>query len=485
MYSILYIDDEENNLKVFQSLFKRHYEVYTASSADEGLSILSNYEIHLVITDQRMPGKTGVEFLEEIVHEFPDVIRIVLTGFSDLSSVVEAINKGKVYHYLTKPWKQEELKIAIDNGLENYRLKKENKKLIIDLQKKNEHLQEANTEIKKLKNRLEAENTYLQEEIKREHDFNNLIGTNSQFKAILNRVEQVAATNATVLIQGETGSGKELIARAIHSLSSRSNRTLVKVNCATLPANLIESELFGHEKGAFTGAINKKTGLFELAHEATIFLDEIGELPLELQAKLLRVLQEGEFTRLGGSKTLQTNVRVIAATNRDLEEAIENNEFRSDLYYRLNVFPIDLPPLRNRKDDIPILVRHFVQKYEKKIGRKISKISNEAMNFLQKYHWPGNIRELENVIERSLILSIKGDLELDDWIRSVAGKQQKKNDTVNSLLTMEEAERSHIIQTLELSGWKIAGKNSASEKLNLKPSTLRSRMQKLGIRRVE
>jgi transcriptional regulator with GAF, ATPase, and Fis domain len=402
-----------------------------------------------------------------------------------MDTLVESVNKGKIYYYLNKPWKKEELKVVMDNGLEAYTLKAKNKQLIEDLRIKNEYLQDANEEIKKLKRRLEAEKEYLQEEIKSEHNFNNIIGSSEVFRYALNRVEQVASTDSTVLIQGETGTGKELIARAIHSLSQRSNRTLVKVNCATLPENLIESELFGHEKGAFTGAINTKIGLFEIANDGTIFLDEIGELPLNLQSKLLRVLQEGEFNRLGSSKTLHTNVRIIAATNRILDEAVDSNEFRADLYYRLNVFPIEVPPLRKRLEDIPMLVRHFVLKHEKKIGRKIENISDETLNILISYDWPGNIRELENVIERSLILSNQGELELDDWMRSLSNRpfSKKLKESSINFATFQDAERLHILEVLASCGWKIGGTGSAAEVLKLKPSTLRSKMKKLGIKR--
>ena len=264
--------------------------------------------------------------------------------------------------------------------------------------------------------RLQAQNKYLQEEIKLNYNFEEIISKSKDFQKVLQQIEQVASTDATVLILGESGTGKELIARAVHNVSNRSKRPLVKVNCATLPANLIESELFGHEKGAFTGAMERKIGRFELADGGSIFLDEIGELPVELQAKLLRVLQEGEFERLGNPKTMKVNVRVIAATNRNLQQAIEKKEFREDLYYRLNVFPIVCPPLRKRKEDIPLLIKHFCQKHEGKIGRKITHVSDQVIDAMMAYDWPGNIRELENIIERAMILSRNGVLEYGDWI---------------------------------------------------------------------
>jgi formate hydrogenlyase transcriptional activator len=290
----------------------------------------------------------------------------------------------------------------------------------------------------------------------------------------------VAGTDATALILGESGTGKELIARAIHNISNRRKKPLVKINCATLPANLIESELFGHERGAFTGAMERKIGRFELADGGTIFLDEIGELPVELQAKLLRVLQEGEFERLGNPKTLKVNVRVIAATNRNLELAIENREFREDLYYRLNVFPITCPPLRDRKEDIPFLVKHFCQKYEVRVGKKVTTIPSRVMDALTAYNWPGNIRELENIIERAIILSRNGTIEYGDWM-----PMAKELASVKSrLLRLDDVEKEHIIEVLKQTKWKVSGEGGAAKILGLNPTTLEARMKKLGIKRV-
>ncbi|MBL7741842.1 MAG: sigma 54-interacting transcriptional regulator [Chitinophagaceae bacterium] len=328
--------------------------------------------------------------------------------------------------------------------------------------------------------RLKAQNQYLQEEIKLNYNFAEIISKSGNFKKVLQQIQQVASTDATVLILGESGTGKELIARAVHNISNRSKRPLVKVNCATLPANLIESELFGHEKGAFTGAMERKIGRFELADGGTIFLDEIGELPVELQAKLLRVLQEGEFERLGNPKTMKVNVRVIAATNRNLQQAIEKKEFREDLYYRLNVFPIICPPLRERKEDIPLLVKHFCQKHEGKIGRKITDVSAEVMDALMTYDWPGNIRELENIIERAMILSHNGVLEYGDWIPAEKNSPDSKS---ASLTKLEDVERGHIIEVLKKTGWKVSGEKGAAKILGLNPTTLEARMKKMGIKR--
>lgn len=355
------------------------------------------------------------------------------------------------------------------------------KALELQVQEKSEAaqtLQKALAEVERLKNRLHAENVYLQDEIKLEHNFADFISRSQALKKILSKVEQVAATDATVMILGESGTGKELLARAVHNLSIRRDRPMVKVNCAVLPANLIESELFGHEKGAFTGAISRKIGRFELADGGTIFLDEIGELPLELQAKLLRVLQEGEFERVGGQQTMKVDTRVIAATNRELQEEIAHGRFREDLYYRLQVFPITIPPLRERREDIPLLIHHFVKKCSAKAGKKIETVSQHVIETLQAYDWPGNVRELENVIERAVIVSQGKQLKLDDWLphHGIAADEP-------SVVTLDDVERSHIIKTLKITQWRISGERGAAKILNIKPTTLRSRMEKLGIRR--
>jgi PAS domain S-box-containing protein len=325
---------------------------------------------------------------------------------------------------------------------------------------------------------LEAANVYLQEEIKTEHNFEEMIGTSAAIKKVFQAIEKVATTDATVLVTGETGTGKELIARAIHHLSKRKDGMLVKVSCAAIPAGLIESELFGHEKGAFTGALARKIGRFELADRATIFLDEIGEIPLDLQTKLLRVLQEGEFERLGSTKTLKVSVRVIAATNRDLEQEVREGRFRSDLFYRLKVFPIQLPALRDRKQDIPLLVAYFVNKYAAQMGKKVESVPASAMEMLKNYPWPGNIRELEHVIERAIILCQGSELELSDW-KPKSGASNGHG----TVATLEEMERAHIIHVLDQTSWRVSGEKGAAKILGLNPTTLEARMKKLGIQR--
>ncbi len=333
------------------------------------------------------------------------------------------------------------------------------------------------------RNRLEQQNAYLVEELKSVHNFEEIIGRGAALTKVLDDVRLVAPTDASVLITGETGSGKELIARAIHSLSSRRNKPLIKVNCAALPTGLVESELFGHEKGAFTGAIQKRIGRFELAEGGTIFLDEIGELPLDVQAKLLRVLQEREFERIGGNRTIQVDVRVIAATNRDLRKAIRHKLFREDLYYRLSVFPVKLPPLRERTEDIPLLVEFLVQKFALRAGKRLEGISAESIELLQSYSWPGNVRELENVLERAVILCREPVLEIDPMLLSddnlspLPGFDARETDPS----TLREVERQHIRTVLEQTEGVIEGSGGAAAILGLNPSTLRSRLKKLGI----
>ena len=357
-------------------------------------------------------------------------------------------------------------------------LKKYQEQLEELVRERTEDLRVALAEVESLKNRLQAENIYLQEEITLQHNFNEIVGRSESLHEVLLKVEQVASSDSTVLILGETGTGKELIARAIHSISERKDRPLVKVNCAALPANLIESELFGHEKGAFTGAYARKIGRFELANNGTILLDEIGELPLELQAKLLRVLQEGEFERIGGTKSIKVDVRVIAVTNRDLEKAVKADKFRNDLYYRLNVFPLKVPPLRKRINDIPMLVNHFVLKYGKKLGKTIDQVPKEIIEVFRNYTWPGNIRELENIIERSILTSKGNKLVLGDWLPQAAG-----HDHIESILTLEDAEKEHILLALEQTGWRVSGEKGAARILGLPPTTLESKMRKLGLKK--
>jgi formate hydrogenlyase transcriptional activator len=334
-------------------------------------------------------------------------------------------------------------------------------------------------EIRELKDQLAQENLYLEDEIRNEMNFAEIVGRSATLRRVLQQVETVAPTDSTVLIYGETGSGKELIARALHDLSPRAQKPFVKLNCAAIPTGLLESELFGHEKGAYTGAVSQRIGRFELGNHGTVFLDEVGEIPLEIQPKLLRVLQEREFERLGSTRTLRSDARLIAATNRDLSAMVDQQKFRMDLFYRLNVFPVHVPPLRERQEDIPLLVRHFVQQSSRRMHKTIDTIPTETMNALVRYHWPGNIRELQNLIERAVILSSGPVLKVplaDLKTRAVAAAPRNHD-------TLEEAERKHMVGVLEDANWVIAGPNGAAARLGMKRSTLQFRMKKLGIAR--
>ncbi len=347
---------------------------------------------------------------------------------------------------------------------------------ISKLRETEEKLRLVITELQDLKDKLQSENIYLRKEIESRHGFEKIIGDSEPLMHSLFRVEQVAETDTTVLLEGETGTGKELFAHAIHKRSKRKDKPFVKVNCASLPASLIESELFGHEKGAFTGAIQKQIGRFELADQGTIFLDEIGELPFDLQAKLLHVLQSGEFERIGNPKTVKVDVRVIAATNRNLEDQIRKKRFRKDLYYRLNVYPITIAPLRDRISDIPLLAEHFVKQFNRQMDKNIKKIPVKTIKQLQKYSWPGNVRELENIIERAVIISHGSSLSVDPIL-------EPRFEETDKLLPLAEYERRYIIKVLEKTYWRVEGPEGAARILDMHPETLRSRMRKLEIKR--
>jgi transcriptional regulator with GAF, ATPase, and Fis domain len=332
-----------------------------------------------------------------------------------------------------------------------------------------------------MKNRLESESQLLRAELKSGHDFEEIVGDSEPMMVTLHKVESVASTDSTVLILGETGTGKELLARAIHDRSNRRNRPLVKIDCTTLPSGLVESELFGHQKGAFTGAYESKAGRFEVADGGTVFLDEVGELPIDLQAKLLRVIQERTFQRLGSERAQKTDVRLIAATNRDLRDEMREGRFRSDLYYRLGVFMIESPPLRDRREDIPLLVSYFVAKFSTSVGKRFESVAQSSMDALMAYDWPGNVRELQNVIERSVVLSPAGILHVREVLGDSANSFPASEPSLKH--DLQNVERSNILRALRDSRWKVKGEGNAASRLGLKPSTLQSRMKRLGITR--
>jgi DNA-binding NtrC family response regulator len=482
--TILVVDDNPANIGVLLDYLAR--QGFTVLVARDGESALTQAQYagpDLILLDVLMPGLDGYDTCRQLKErpETREIPVIFVTALADTAAKVRGFGMGAV-DYVAKPFQQDEVLARVTTHLTLRRLQcalqAANERLEQRVAERTAELQRALEEVERLRDRLQAENRYLQDEIKVNQNFGEIVGRSRALANVLHQVQQVAGTTATVLILGETGTGKELVARAIHASSPRKGRPLVKVNCAALPANLIESELFGHEKGAFTGALARKTGRFELADSGTIFLDEIGDLPLDLQAKLLRVLQEGEFERLGSTHTLTVDTRVLAATNRDLEAATARGEFREDLYYRLNVFPIRLPSLRQRPEDVPPLVQHFVAKHAKKLGRSVSSVPERLMERLQAYPWPGNVRELENVVERALILSPGPELQIDELIDVRARPSVRA-----AALTLEEAERRHICAVLEETGWQVEGRGGAAQRLALNASTLRSRMRKLGIER--
>jgi Nif-specific regulatory protein len=392
-FPVLVVDDEQDNLDAFRFNFKRAFTILCAQSGQEALDILRDNDVAVIVTDQRMPKMTGLELLREALALRPDAVGTILTAYTDVDVLIEAINQGQIYRYITKPWDAKEVRGVLVQAIERFHLRRENRRLL---------------------EQLEQYTGYLHNEIHGAFDFGQIVGQSSALHEVLSRVEQVAPTNSTVLLRGETGTGKELVAHAIHINSQRGEKPFVRVNCAALAPGVLESELFGHEKGAFTGAVARRAGRFELADGGTLFLDEVGDLPMEVQIKLLRTLQEREFERVGGTETIQVDVRVISATNRDLEQMIDTGSFREDLYYRLNVFPIHLPALRERPEDLPALVEHFVGKFARDANRRVIGCSAGALERLRSYAWPGNVRELENIVERAMIL-VKGErLEASD-----------------------------------------------------------------------
>jgi formate hydrogenlyase transcriptional activator len=497
--NLLVVDDQEANVRLLEQMLRSAGYVSISSTMEPGkvceLYLKNRYD--LILLDLQMPGMDGFQVMEGLKAIETDSYMPVIVITAQPGLKLRALKAG-AKDFISKPFDLVEIKTRIHNILEVrllYRkIESYNKvleqtvqertgELLLEIEERKraeKSLQGTYAEIKQLKDRLQAENIYLQQEVDQQFNFGELIGQSSAISSVFSQVEQVAPMNATVLLLGETGTGKGVVARAIHSSSARKDRPLITVNCTTLPAALVESELFGRERGAFTGSDARQIGRFELADGGTIFLDEIGEMPLDLQSKLLRVIQDGEFERLGCPRTIKADVRIIAATNRNLGEEIKNGRFREDLFYRLNVFPITMPPLRQRKEDIPLLVNHFVAKFNKKIGKRIATVSKETMNSLQEYHWPGNVRELESVIERAIITSPGTALKVMDRFDTARKTEELAGADVKALA---DVEYDHILQVLLKTGWRINGKNGAALILGLNPSTLRARMQKYGIHR--
>jgi PAS domain S-box-containing protein len=425
--------------------------------------------VHIKKNGEQIAVRSSVAVLKDEPGDSVGLLAVI-RDITELKRVQDALHTSR-----------EELELRVTERTAE--LSSVNEQLLQEIQehkKAEESLLGAFEEIKQLKERLQEENIYLQQEVARKYNFGELIGQSAALSYVFFRLEQVAPQEATVLLLGETGTGKGVVADAIHLRSAHKDRPMITVNCASLPANLIESELFGRERGAFTGAHDRQIGRFELADGGTLFLDEIGEIPLELQSKLLRVVQNGEFERLGSPRTIKVKVRIIAASNRNLEEEIKNGRFREDLFYRLNVFPITMPPLRQRTEDIPLLVNHFVTKFNKKMDKKIETISQETMTVLQEYHWPGNVRELESVIERAVITSRGTALEVLDRFEPFRKIVEPAEQEIKA---MADLEQHHILQALQKTGWRVDGKNGAALLLDLNPSTLRARMRKYGIQR--
>jgi len=481
--SLLYVEDEEQPQELVAKFLRSIYPqitIHLAHDGQEGLKLFKEFSPDIVVTDIRMPIMNGIEMSKKIKELNKDVYIIVISASDEVRHILEAIDIG-INNYVLKPIDLEKFYAAFEQCVEKIKLREQ-------LREKEEYirqiaedsLQGAYAEIARLKDRLQDENIYLQQEIAQQHNFGELVGNGTALSIVCTRIEQVAPMNATVLLLGETGSGKGVVARAIHCHSMRKSRPLITVNCSALPATLVESELFGRERGAFTGSDRRQIGRFELADGGTIFLDEIGDMPIELQSKLLRVIQDGEFERLGSPRTIKVDVRVIAATNRNLEEQISKGSFREDLYYRLNVFPINLPPLRHRPEDIPQLVRHFVAKYNTKVGKQIVTVLKETLKTLQDYQWPGNVRELESVIERAVIVSQGTTLMVQDCFDMSYKADEPKSQDFKAIADLE---RNHILQVLQKTNWRINGEKGAAVILDLNPSTLRARIRKYGITR--
>ncbi len=475
-------------------LFHGQLKIQLAKSASDALiwlekSHLKGIEVPTIIFGSLISDTEASGLLMKINRLYPEIMIIVIVKHGEGTLVHELINTFDLFGYIAKPWLETDLLVQVKEALRRYdyekTIKELNKKLdelYLEVRREADYrrnaekkLDSALSENDKLKQGLQEKYINVFEEYEVDRNFPQIIGKSETLQYVLYRLEKVAPISTTVLILGETGTGKELVAQAIHNLSPRRDMPLVKVNCAALPSELIESELFGHEKGAFTGAYIKKVGKFERADRGTLFLDEIGELPMSLQAKILRAIESDEIERLGSAKTIKIDVRIIAATNRNLEEEIENLNFRSDLYYRINVFPVTLPPLRQRKEDIPLLVSYFIDIFNKKIGKKVKRVPQKVLDELKQYDWPGNIRELENIVERGMILSQGDELTIELPDHTKARKTKIKS--------LDEIEKNAIVEALNICQGKISGKSGAAQYLKINASTLRSKMKKLGIKK--
>ena len=457
-HRVLVVDDDSRNRDLLVKILKKDgYDAWAADDGETAIQLMGEESFEIILTDLVMPGVDGLELLEHVRAHSPRTLVIVVTGFGTVKTAVAAMRSG-AYDYITKPFSIDEIRLVVSKALEHFR--------------------------------LSNENFYLKRQLKTKYKFDNIIGDSEAIQKVIRMIEMVAESDSTVLLQGESGTGKEVVARAIHYNSPRADNPLVTVNCGALPENLMESELFGYERGAFTGAMSAKPGRFELAEGGTIFLDEVGEMPPVLQVKLLRVLQEHTFERLGGTKTHKLNVRVVAATQQDLEKAVEEGRFREDIFYRLSVIPIPLPPLRGRTEDVPLLVEHFLEIFKKSRRKQIKRLDKGVMECLTRYRWPGNVRELENLIDRMVVLDRDGVIAMDDLpekfrdkglLPSVSLSAVNANSPGFSFETaVTEFEKRLILNALEKTGWV---KNKAAKLLNMKRTTLVEKIKKIQLER--
>lgn len=451
---ILVVDDDPGSRGVVSGYLEMAgYDVFEAASGKEGLNALDSTSYDMLITDLKMPGMDGVSLLRAVKERQADIVGLVMTGFASIETAVQAMKAGS-FDYISKPVNRDELLLTVKKGLEFKRLRKEN--------------------------------LSLRKELKRKYSFEGIVGTSDEMQRVYSLIEKVADSDSTVLVLGESGTGKELVARTIHYNSPRSDKPLIPINCGAIPESLLESELFGHEKGAFTGAYSARAGRFEMANGGTIFLDEIGDMSPALQVKILRVLQERQFERVGGTKTVKVDVRVITATNQDLEKAVAEKKFREDLYYRINVIPITMPPLRERIGDIQLLVNHFLEIFSKTKGKNIEGITDEAMAFLLNYQWPGNVRELENLMERLVILKREGVINVSDLPekfvpsgdKAVLNSIKIPEQGINLEALVNDFENKLILQAIEKAG---GVKSRAAQLLQINRTTLVEKMKKKGL----
>ncbi len=468
-FKVLLVDDEVAILESLELTLAEDYTVFAVDNGRDGLRIMRDEPIDLVIVDQVMPEMSGVDFLEKVIEIRPTCVRMMLTGYADINSIVRAINDGRIYRYIQKPWEPDELRLDVKRALENYRLNAENTQLTAALATANE--------------KLRAENLYLRREVERQYSFDQIIGASPAMQRVFDVMEKVSQTDATVLLSGETGTGKDLVARAVHYAGARKEGRFVAQNCGALPDTLLESELFGHKRGAFTGAHQDKKGLFEIADGGTIFLDEIGETEPGMQVRLLRVLQDGEIRPLGSSDSKLVDVRIIAATNRDLRTEVKEARFREDLFYRLRVVEIELPPLRERREDIPALAHHFLDLTNEKMQRSLNGFTNAAMDRLTRHDWSGNVRELENEIQRAVALS--GDEEtIHESMFSEDLRQSAPTAATGGVTMPDERDMNRAVdllkrQMIEQAVEDTGSKTRAAERLGIPRQSLQKMMKRL------